>query len=136
MKLFEGGILDKITNDELEKMNQETSQGSNVVPAGEQATSKDEEKETKSESSTKDSSKMASGAREDHTTLNLTMLQGSFYLVLFGHSVAFVVLLWEIECHSAPLRIVQRTRRAFKSICEMISTNLLQRFLKRFFEQD
>lgn len=139
MKLFEGGILDKITNDEFEKMYQKTSQqSSNIIPPSDQATSKDEEKGTKLDATTKDS-KMSSSARgEDHTTLNLRMLQGSFYLVLFGHSLAFLVLMGEIECHSAPLRIVQRTRQACKYVSELIMAKLVQRIaqwigmLKRF----
>lgn len=132
MKLFEGGILDKITNDEFEKMYQKTSQSS--VPTGEQATSKDEEKETKSDSTSNKESKVTSGARDDHTTVNLRMLQGSFYLVLFGHLMALLVLLGEIECHSSPLRLIERVKRAFKSICDFVKGKFVQLIgiVKRF----
>lgn len=107
MKMFEGGILDKITNDEYEKMYQR-------IPIAEVA-SQEDENESKAESTTKtENKKMSTGIRDDHhTTLNLRMLQGSFYLLLFGHILAFIVLLWEIECRTAPLHVAATSKRIF-----------------------
>lgn len=110
MKLYEGGILDKITNDEYEKMYQS-------IPRVGEVESQEDDSESKAESTTKtESKKVSAGVRDDHTTLNLRMLQGSFYLVLFGHSLAFLILLGEIECHSAPLHVAIRSKRIFNTL--------------------
>jgi hypothetical protein len=123
MKMFEGGILDKITNDEYEKMYQR-------IPIAEVA-SQEDENESKAESTTKtENKKMSTGIRDDHhTTLNLRMLQGSFYLLLFGHILAFIILLGEIECRkNSPLHVADTSKRIFN----ILKSGTISSYLKIF----
>jgi hypothetical protein len=101
MKLFEGGILDKITNDEYEKMVQ-----------SKQATDDDEDDEAgmlddtgEAQSSSSSSSKVKTTSEKELTALSLQMLQGAFYLALIGYCLAFLALLVEIGCERINCRV-------------------------------
>ncbi|KAG5678940.1 hypothetical protein PVAND_008559 [Polypedilum vanderplanki] len=87
MKLFEAGILDKITNDEYEKMFQSM-----------QTTEDDENQEIEGIKNVKNTNE------KELTALSLQMLQGAFYLALIGYSLAFLVLLLEIGYERMTLR--------------------------------
>ncbi|KAG5678929.1 hypothetical protein PVAND_008550 [Polypedilum vanderplanki] len=87
MKLFEAGILDKITNDEYEKMFQSMH-----------TTEDDENQEIEGIKNVKNTNE------KELTALSLQMLQGAFYLVLIGYSLAFLVFLLEIEYERMTLR--------------------------------
>lgn len=102
MKLFEGGILDKITNDEYEKMFQsmqvtavKTSLDENVPPS-------ESDDKSPNTNPTMSNSKPATSKisnEKELTALSLQMLQGAFYLVLIGYFLAFCALIFEIGSH-------------------------------------
>lgn len=103
MKLFEGGILDKITSDEYERMfqsmqvlemkndkNVQNSEGSE-----DKSETVEEEEETNSNSISGDKNLKITSEKE-LTALSLRMLQGAFYLALIGYTLAFLVFIGEI----------------------------------------
>ncbi|XP_070490058.1 ionotropic receptor 40a-like [Chironomus tepperi] len=103
MKLFEGGILDKITSDEYERMFQsmqvlQIKNDKNVQNSKEDEDKSDaEEEETSSNSISGDEhlkNKIAS--EKELTALSLRMLQGAFYLAIIGYTLAFLVFIGEI----------------------------------------
>lgn len=108
MKLFEGGILEKITNDEYENMIRSMK---DVTSPSEDVNAIDEQKaqETKINGrgiSTNTKAKITS--EKELTALNLRMLQGAFYVIFLGHILATVVLILEIvECHKAAREFVK-----------------------------
>ena len=117
MQLFEGGILDKITNDEYEKMFQ--SMDVNAAAAAAVGASRQDDGEVQSSSAAAAEAEtivngIGSGlaapkvsSEKELTALSLRMLQGAFYLVFIGYLLAFVVLLLEIACQRN--RIDRRT---------------------------
>lgn len=126
MKLFEGGILDKITNDEYEKMFQSESvdlEGNEKV-SGEQEVKVDGKSDDRQSMNTK--AKISS--EKELTALNLRMLQGAFYLILMGYFLALVTLVLEIECRKAPRKFVKRFRKALCSLCRLTTLRTLQWF--------
>lgn len=115
MKLFEGGILDKITNDEYEKMFQSDAR-SNEKVYGEQ-----EEKVTgKNDGRQSMNTKEKISSEKELTALNLRMLQGAFYLLLMGHILAFVTLCIEIEARKRPRNFLKRFPKALCAHCRHI----------------
>jgi len=103
MKLFEGGILDKITNDEYERMFQsmqalQLKNDKNVQNNEEGEDKSDaEEDETNSNSISEDENlKNKIKSEKELTALSLRMLQGAFYLALIGYTLAFLVFIGEI----------------------------------------
>jgi uncharacterized membrane protein len=119
MRLFEGGILDKITNDEYEKMFQTI-----------QASDEDEEKladELGGKDDTKsDSVKAKVSSEKELTALNMRMLQGAFYLLLLGFVFASLALLLEIECRKAPRVFVASFKLALSNCCRLTAARLLR----------
>lgn len=104
MKLFEGGILDKITNDEYEKMFQ-----SMPMHSVEEKASEGQEAKINGRQSSNTKTKISS--EKELTALNLRMLQGAFYLVLIGHVLATITLLIEIQCKQAPKNFIKNLKR-------------------------
>lgn len=112
MKLFEGGILDKITSDEYEKMFQSTLQHAvdkkKIDKKAEAAAEDDDEVGVGDDEESKNvesnlvngngNSKAKTSSEKELTALSLQMLQGAFYLVLIGYMLAFLALLLEIGC--------------------------------------
>ena len=106
MKLFEGGILDKITSDEYERMFQsmqvlQMKNDKNVQNSKTEAEDEDqndtEEDETNSNSINGDENlKNKITSEKELTALSLRMLQGAFYLAIIGYSLAFLVFICEI----------------------------------------
>lgn len=125
MKLFEGGILDKITNDEYEKMFQsEARSNGNGKVSGEQEGKVDGKSDGRQSMNTK--AKISS--EKELTALNLRMLQGAFYLLLMGHILALVTLFVEIECRRGSRKFVKRFTRALCVQCRLTALRILQRF--------
>lgn len=124
MKLFEGGILDKITNDEYEKMFQSKSYDAscNEKVSGEQEGKADGKSDGRRSTNTK--AKISS--EKELTALNLRMLQGAFYLVLMGHILALVTLILEIECKKAPRKIVLKFKKALLKSWNLTVLRVLQ----------
>lgn len=123
MKLFEGGILDKITNDEYEKMFQSESidAKSKEKVSGEQEGKVDENDGRQSMNT-----KAKKSNEKELTALNLRMLQGAFYLVLMGHILALVTLILEIEYRKAPRNIVERFKKALCTSCKVTTLRVIQ----------
>lgn len=105
MKLFEGGILDKITSDEYERMFQSMQvlgmKNDKNVQNNEEGEDKSEaeaeEEETNSNSINGDKNlKNKITSEKELTALSLRMLQGAFYLALIGYTLAFLVFICEI----------------------------------------
>jgi hypothetical protein len=139
MKLFEGGILDKITSDEYEKMfqslqqvnnnnnNDDSSQGENINennPVGElefgESDAKSKSGASLSGMGTSRGSVKASNEKA-LTALNLQMLQGAFYLAIIGYILAFLAFILEIECHN------QRFMRGLQLNCRTALYNVSSR---------
>jgi hypothetical protein len=124
MKLFEGGILDKITNDEYEKMFQ-TSRESVDEKNNEKVTGQQEGK-VESDGRQSMNTKAKISSEKELTALNLRMLQGAFYLVMIGHILALFTLLLEIECRKAPRKFVKRFKKALCRSCRLAAIRVLQ----------
>lgn len=129
MKLFEGGILDKITNDEYEKMFQQmNAMQVNDFDADENNERADEnEKEfddnrissnelKRQESSDANAKTKKESNEKELTALSLQMLQGAFYLLIFGYLLAFFVFILEIGCHQMSESFTQKFRMKFISL--------------------
>lgn len=104
MKLFEGGILDKITNDEYERMFQSYQLLQNAQhelsdmyeeKQGTESNKKDEE-ENPSTIDGKEYLKTKVINEKELTALSLRMLQGAFYLAIIGYMMAMLVFIFEI----------------------------------------
>lgn len=112
MRLFEGGILDKITNDEYEKMlQQQTAAVIQVVVQNDENVENQLSEVVNSEQYDKrelqaavgKSSKEIDGnakkketSEKELTALSLQMLQGAFYLLLLGYLFALFTFMLEI----------------------------------------
>lgn len=123
MKLFEGGILDKITNDEYEKMFRSDDSRSNEKVSGEQEGKVDGKNDGRQSMNTKE--KITS--EKELTALNLRMLQGAFYLLLIGHILAFVTLILELKCHKRPRNFLKRFAKAFCVQCRLTLIRMLRK---------
>lgn len=121
MKLFEGGILDKITSDEYEKMFQQMTgsmQVNNVSDNNEKdSENSDDNRISQSDLQQQESSdrnansKVKKEANEKElTALSLQMLQGAFYLLILGYLLAFLVFMLEIGCHRMSESFTQKFR--------------------------
>lgn len=90
MRLFEGGILDKITNDEYDKLS---------LFSEEQLSTHEINNEVKP--------KYESQSLQEISSLNLRMLQGAFLLLLTGYLLSFLALLMEmfLEKHTLKIRL-------------------------------
>lgn len=130
MKLFEGGILDKITNDEYEKMFQSmpVDSGDNVELPGEQ----EEKVDTKINGRQSMNTKAKASSEKELTALNLRMLQGAFYLALMGLVLASVTLILEIECSKAPRKFVTGLRKNLSTSRRLIGARVFG-WLQDFF---
>jgi hypothetical protein len=127
MKLFEGGILDKITNDEFEKMFQSDASSDEKV-SGEQEGKVDGKNDGRQSMNTK--AKISS--EKELTALNLRMLQGAFYLLLLGHILAFVTLVIEIECQRESRKFLKRFAETLCAQCRMAVYRVVRRFRQNF----
>lgn len=89
MRLFEGGILDKITNDEYDKLS---------LFSEDQLSTHELNNEVKP--------KHESQSLQEISSLNLRMLQGVFFLLLTGYLLSFLTLFLEIclEKHKSKIR--------------------------------
>lgn len=129
MKLFEGGILDKITNDEYEKMFQRLPVD---VESVEKEPSEQEEKvDTKLGERQSMNTKAKISSEKELTALNLRMLQGAFYLVLIGHILATATLILEIECRRAPRRYMRNLRVTMRATYRL-TYRRVARWLRQF----
>lgn len=124
MKLFEGGILDKITNDEYEKMFQSESVD---AKSKEKVSGEQDGKVDENDSRQSMNTKAKKSNEKELTALNLRMLQGAFYLLLMGHILALVSLLLEIECRKAPRKFVKRFKHALCTSCKVTVLRVIQR---------
>lgn len=131
MKLFEGGILDKITSDEYEKMFQQmTAMQVNDVNVNKNIERDDEgekeiddnrissnELQQQESSDGNANSKVKKESNEKElTALSLQMLQGAFYLLILGYLLAFLVFILEIGCHRMSESFTQKCRMKFFSL--------------------
>jgi len=125
MKLFEGGILDKITNDEYEKMFQSMP----AMNAQEEDADDDDNSERVAEEQGKVDTKIngrgdahakAKPNEKELTALNLRMLQGAFYVICMGHALACGVLILEIECRRPSCQFVSRLRKCSLAFCQSL----------------
>jgi hypothetical protein len=140
MKLFEGGILDKITNDEYERMFQsmQVNQMKNDGENGKALNKEEKQQQGKEEQEEEDvdekqGSNSISGdenltktkvtSEKELTALSLRMLQGTFYLAIIGYILAFLTLLVEIGLY----RMSDTMTLPHFSI-----TNCLRTFMNRF----
>lgn len=132
MKLFEGGILDKITNDEYEKMfqqmkamqvnsdvnanknNERAFDGEKEVDDNRKSSNEPQQQES-SDGNANSKAKKESSEKE-LTALSLQMLQGAFYLVILGYLLAFLVFILEIGCHHMSESFRQKCRMKFFSL--------------------
>lgn len=103
MKLFEGGILDKITNDEYERMFQSMQvaqklghEGSNKKAAEETAESEGNDEGSSNSIDGDENLKSRLTNEKELTALSLRMLQGAFYLALIGYTLALITFIAEI----------------------------------------
>lgn len=98
MGLFEGGILDKMTNAEYEEMF--GSQNDDKIAVTEQLSPQSvtmNEKRTYS--------------RNSLQPVNLRILQGAFFVLFFGYSLAAIAFFWELLLSSKrtnSLRIISK----------------------------
>lgn len=129
MKLFEGGILDKITNDEYEKMFQRSPV--DVESDEKEANEQEGKVDTKLGERQSMNTKAKISSEKELTALNLRMLQGAFYLVLMGHILASLALILEIECRRAPRRYVRRLRLIMRATYRMTYRRVV-RWLRNF----
>ncbi|CAG9799965.1 unnamed protein product [Chironomus riparius] len=135
MKLFEGGILDKITSDEYERMFQsmqvlQIKNDKNIEnneEVDDDKTDTEEEVETNSNSINGDENlKNKITSEKELTALSLRMLQGAFYLAIIGYILAFLVFIGEIGffqmngTSALPYTsITNRLRTALMRICRL-----------------
>lgn len=124
MKLFEGGILDKITNDEYEKMFQRES----VDVKEDEKVSGEQEGKADENNGRQSMNTKAKKSNDNLSALNLRMLQGAFYLVLMGHIIALVTLILEIQCRKPPKKIFKRFKRALCMSCKVKTLRVVQWF--------
>lgn len=117
MKLFEGGILDKITNDEYEKMFQ--SMPVDAVNAEKASDEQEVKVDMKLNGRQSMNTKAKLSSEKELTALNLRMLQGAFYLVLMGHILATVALIVEIEYRRAPRLFVMTLKTTLRLTCRV-----------------
>lgn len=123
MKLFEGGILDKITSEEYEKMFQQMN-GMQVTDERDddekevdenRLTSTDLQQHESSDGNANSKAKKESNEKE-LTALSLQMLQGAFYLLILGNLLALLVFIFEIGCHHMSESFKQKCTKAFSAI--------------------
>lgn len=129
MKLFEGGILDKITNDEYEKMFQ--GMPADVGGDGEISGEEGEKVDTKINGRQGMNTKTKISSEKELTALNLRMLQGAFYLALIGHILATFALLMEIECKRAPRKFLKTFSIRLRSTVRRVLSRALRRLQGR-----
>lgn len=130
MRLFEGGILDKITNDEYEKMFQQQTATAQVSDENQPGNVDDERKATAADNNENreiTASKEVDGnarkkesSEKELTALSLQMLQGAFYLLILGYILAFLAFIYEVVDH--------RLRRSFNLKCRAAISHLTKRF--------
>lgn len=139
MKLFEGGIVDKITNDEYEKMFQQMN-GMQVSDVDEvrEGNEKDRDENREIDENRKElqqqeiiSDGNANARKEvnekELTALSLQMLQGAFYLLIFGNLLAFVIFFLEIGCHRFSESLAQILRKRIFTLnrrCRQLRTRI------------
>lgn len=133
MRLFEGGILDKITNDEYEKMFQQQTAAVQVsdenqfdIVNGDErkvvaASENNENREITEETTEVDgNTRKKESSEKELTALSLQMLQGAFYLLILGYIMAFLAFTFEIGHH--------RMRESFKLKFRTAIFQLTRRF--------
>jgi hypothetical protein len=130
MKLFEGGILDKITSDEYERMFQsmQVLQMKNDKNEQNNEDSEEDKSDTEDENSISGSENLKNKitSEKELTALSLRMLQGAFYLALIGYTLAFLVFIGEIgffrindTSTSSYTSIINRLRTVLMRICRL-----------------
>ena len=121
MRLFEGGILDKITNDEYEKMFQQQTAAIQVSEPGDNekkaATDNNEDREiTESTEVDKNDKRKKESSEKELKALSLQMLQGAFYLLIFGYLMAFLAFIFEMGHYRMGGRLKLKFRTAFSQL--------------------
>jgi hypothetical protein len=110
MRLFEGGILDKITSDEYEKMFQHATSAMEVKNVEEKREiGSDRVDDSKNANRVQLSNERQQQAQHQQLkeapnekaliALSLQMLQGAFYLLILGYFLASLAFVLEIGCH-------------------------------------
>lgn len=122
MRLFEGGILDKITNEEYDKLS---------LFSEEQLSPDELNNEVKPKHETQSSQIISS--------LNLRMLQGAFLLLLTGYMLSFLTLFAEIclEKHKSRIRLffialITKISKLFLSFVICMFNTCMELFVNRF----
>lgn len=124
MWLFEGGILEKITNDEYEKMFQRMKVDTEVNDIKTQQ--KQEESRLGGRKSGNTKAKINS--EQELGAINLGMLQGAFYVLCIGHLFAGIVLIFEIEYHKPLKKCILSLKMYFVTLCKLLCTNVAKLF--------
>lgn len=117
MRLFEGGILDKITNDEYDKL----------------SLFSEEQPFTLERTSNEAKPKQESQSLQEISSLNLRMLQGAFFLLLTGYFLSLMTLFLEIffEKHKNEIKTAFISlRKKVSGICLGVFILFLKRVRK------
>lgn len=101
MKLFEGGIIEKITNDEYERMfkrkkyaaGDDDERAEGEVDDNGKSHEEVQQQEMKAIKVNSESEKVSD--EKKLTAVNLRMLQGAFYLLILGDFMAFFAFIFE-----------------------------------------
>lgn len=132
MNLFEAGILDKMTNSEYEKMFGTQIQEETTTTNAEKNDMLSQQEPQDAADVTKIQTKSQESLKLE--PISLRMLKGAFFVLLSGHFVAALVLLFEkIEhkhrCFFKAIRRWKRNMRKLKRAWRRIN---LQQMLHRF----
>lgn len=124
MWLFEGGILEKLTNDEYEKMFQRMKVDLEV----DDIKTQNEQEETKLGGRKSGNTKAKINSEQELGAINLGMLQGAFYVLCIGHSFAGIILIFEIEYHKPPRKFILSFKKYLMTLCKLLCTNAAKLF--------
>lgn len=124
MRLFEGGILEKITNDEYEKMFQRMKVDLEV----DDIKTQQEQEESKLGGRKSGNTKAKINSEQELGAINLGMLQGAFYVLCIGHSFAGIILIFEIEYHKPPRKFILSFKKCLMTLCKLLCTNVAKIF--------
>ncbi|CAO1422930.1 unnamed protein product [Diamesa serratosioi] len=124
MWLFEGGILEKITNDEYEKMFQQMKVDTEV----DDIKTQQEQEEMKLGGGKSGNTKAKINSEQELGAINLGMLQGAFYVLCIGHLVAGIILIFEIEYHKPARKFMLSFKIYIMTLCKIFCTNAAKLF--------
>lgn len=124
MWLFEGGILEKLTNDEYEKMFQRMKVDLEVNDIETQQ----EQEESKLGGRKSGNTKAKINSEQELGAISLEMLQGAFYVLCIGHSFAGIILIFEIEYHKPPRKFMLSFKMYLMTLCKLLCKMLHKMF--------